>query len=147
MARYISDKDVHLLAEDLLFDNAIFYLNDFEMPRITKTGTVAFETYNAPDFEIAAEGERIILRTRLEGYAKEELSATIEDNVLTVAGKRKAATASGEDAVRDYGTFYREIYIPRSIDQKKITVTYHDDELVILMPKRKIEKLRVLDIQ
>ena len=34
MTRYISENDVAHLAKDFVFENAIFYLNDFEMTKL-----------------------------------------------------------------------------------------------------------------
>jgi len=145
MARYISDKELQLMAEDLIFDNAIFYLNDFEIPRITKEEDIVFEAYSTPEFEIEQKENEIVLSAYLDGYRQEELTVSVQDNVLTAAGKRVNTTPSGDD-IKDYGTFYRELYIPRSIDQKKISVSYSHRYLVITMPKKKHEKLRVLKI-
>jgi HSP20 family protein len=134
------------MAEDLIFDNAIFYLNDFEMPRITTNGEIVFETYGTPDFEIETQEDKILLRADLEGYRKDELTVSVQDNVLTIAGKREN-TASSDDNIKSCGTFYREVYIPRSVAQKKISVSFRDNHLLITLPRKKQEKLRVLKIE
>jgi len=146
MARYISNKEVHLMTEDLVFDNAICYLNDFEMPRVTNDGAVIFETYAAPEFEIETVESEIILRAVLSGFSKKEITVSIQDNILMIAGRKTCKTVSTGDDINVRGSFYREIYVPRSIDQDRIGVLFNSDELVVVLPKKRLESLRVLKI-
>jgi HSP20 family molecular chaperone IbpA len=146
MARYISDKEIHVMAEDLIYDAAIYYLNDFEMPRRTKNGECIFETYKTPAFRIHPTEEAIVISACIDGYERNEVTVTVEDAVLTIAG-RHAIDEPEKDGQQKYGTFYREIYIPRTIDPDAISATYQDAVLRITLPKKKKKALRVLKIE
>lgn len=146
MARYISDKEIHIMADDLIYDTAIYYLNDFEMPRTTKEGEYVFESYMTPDFLINPTEDTIVISACLDGYKKDELTVTVEDSVLTIAGKR-AIPEEKEAASHRAGTFYREIYIPRTIDPDSISAHHEGTLLVLTLPKKKKQDLRVLKIE
>jgi len=80
----------------------------------------------------------------LPGVKKEDIEINVENNVLTVSGKREAKSEVKEkDYYRvesSYGKFQRSFTLPDKVDTENIRAVCEDGVLEVVIPKLQIEK-------
>ncbi len=80
----------------------------------------------------------------LPGVKKEDIEINVENNVLTVSGKREAKSeVKEEDYYRvesSYGKFQRSFTLPEKVDTENIRAACEDGVLEVVIPKLQIEK-------
>ena len=94
-----------------------------------------------PTFNFFEEGGNYKLEAEIPGVKKEDISVTIENNVLTVSGKKEAKT---EEKKADYylqestyGSFSRSLRLPGEIEEGKVQAQFKDGVLKLTMPHKK----------
>jgi len=98
----------------------------------------------------AYEDERSYwVQVALPGLHRENIEIVVEDQVLTIKGKRK------EEASKDKtyfvcefsrGSFVRSFKLPNTADQTKVAAIYQDGVLTVELPKREETKPRRIAI-
>ncbi len=89
----------------------------------------------------------------LPGVKKEDVDINIEENILTISGKRKLRKEVKEENYykieSTYGTFTRSFTLPQKIDLDKIEATTHDGVLEITIAKQKelVNKSKKIEIK
>jgi len=102
------------------------------------------ETEDSFSVEVAAPGKM-----------KEDFNIELDNDVLTISAedkKENETTAKNGRYTRkefSYNTFKRAFSLPESVDSKKISASYNNGVLEILLPKReeaKVQAKRMIDI-
>ena len=102
------------------------------------------ETEDSFSVEVAAPGKM-----------KEDFNIELDNDVLTISAEDKKEKESTEKNGRytrkefSYNTFKRAFSLPDSVDNKKISASYNNGVLEILLPKReeaKVQAKRLIDI-
>ena len=85
---------------------------------------------------LAREGDMII-RAELPGVRREDIDVSLRNGVLTISGERKEEEEhkSGGHLVRErrYGSFLRSMALPEGVDEEKITATFKDGMLEVIV--------------
>ncbi|MGL6252475.1 MAG: Hsp20/alpha crystallin family protein, partial [Billgrantia desiderata] len=89
------------------------------------------------------------------GLAQDDLDISVQDNVLTLRGRRDALPGENESdrkrpcfrRERFDGEFVRAISLPEGIDVERAEARCHDGVFEIHLPKREELKPRRIDIQ
>jgi HSP20 family protein len=102
----------------------------------------------APAVDVLFEDGDLLIRADLPGLEQEDVHITLQDNVLTISGERKAEREEerGGYYVRERrsGSFWRSMTLPKGTDESKISARFEDGLLevrvrgaaVIKEPKR-----------
>jgi len=105
----------------------------------------------SPSVDIHEKDKELVLTAEIPGVKEEDVDVEIEDNVLTLRGKKEFEKETKEDDYhrieRSYGSFYRSFTLPTNVDQDKIEANFDDGLLRITMPKKpelKPKKVNVL---
>ena len=89
----------------------------------------------APTIDVVAENGDLVIKTELPGVKQEDVDITLQDNVLTVSGQRKAEQEEerGGYYVRErrYGSFSRSLTVPEGVDESKIHARYENGVLEV----------------
>jgi HSP20 family protein len=89
----------------------------------------------APAIDVVAKDGDLVLRAELPGVKSEDVDITLNENVLTVSGERKAEQEEerGGYYVRErrYGSFSRSLTLPQGVDESKIHARYEDGVLEV----------------
>lgn len=93
----------------------------------------------------------VVVKLEVPDMKREDITVTLEDNVLTVAGERKAP-ATVKDAEyrrreRTFGAFSRSFTLPTSVDGGRVQAAYVDGVLTITLPQRAEAKPRQIAIE
>lgn len=108
-------------------------------------------TVFAPPIDLIEEKDRFELRADLPGLRREDVSVTLQDNVLTIKGEKKHEVERKEAntyiSERVYGTFCRSIELPVSVDASKIEARFKDGVLHITLPKTEEAKPKEIEVK
>ncbi len=92
-----------------------------------------------PPVDIAETDDRYVLTADLPGVSPEDIEISLEDNVLTLAGRRADIEADGRRrhyAERRTGRFLRRFTLPATINGDAIEARSAHGTLAITVPKR-----------
>ena len=92
-----------------------------------------------PAVDIAETDDRFVLTADLPGVSPDDIEISLEDNVLTLAGRRADVEAEGRRrhyAERRNGRFLRRFTLPATIDGDRIEARSAYGTLEITVPKR-----------
>lgn len=102
--------------------------------------------------DVYEEKNNVIAKVSLPGIKAEEVDISIEDDMLTISGRREEEK---EVDKKNYyskeirrGSFVRSVSLPRSVDAQKAEAKYESGELIVTMPavagaKEKAVKVRI----
>lgn len=89
----------------------------------------------APAIDVVTENGDLVIKAELPGVKQEDVDITLQDNVLTVSGQRKAEQEEerGGYYVRErrYGSFSRSLTVPEGVDESKIHARYENGVLEV----------------
>jgi HSP20 family protein len=83
--------------------------------------------------------------------SKEDVTISVEDNVLTLKGEKKFEHEEERDRMyireREYGSFARYFRLPRNVDGESIKAEYRDGVVEVHIPKGPEAKGRQIEIE
>ncbi len=89
----------------------------------------------APSIDVVTKDGDLVIRAELPGVKQEDVDITLQDNVLTIAGERKAEEEEERGGYyireRRYGSFSRSLTLPEGVDESKIHARYEDGVLEV----------------
>jgi HSP20 family protein len=105
----------------------------------------------SPSVDIRETDKELILTAEIPGVEEKDIDIEVEDNTLTIKGKREIEKETKEEEYhrieRSYGSFYRSFTLPAYVQQEKIKAEHENGLLRITMPKKpelKPKKVKVL---
>ncbi len=85
--------------------------------------------------DVATKDGNLMIRAELPGVKQEDVHISLQDNLLTIPGERKAEAEEqrGGYYVRErrYGSFSRSLTLPHGTDESKIRARYEDGVLEV----------------
>ncbi|WP_045224200.1 Hsp20/alpha crystallin family protein [Methyloterricola oryzae] len=103
-----------------------------------------------PPVNVGVTPEKVDVYLFSPGLETDSLDVSIQQNVLTVAGQRKATAAENAKFYRRErfaGEFRRVITLPDDIDPEQVTAQYTDGVLHVAVQRRESSKPRQIQIQ
>jgi HSP20 family protein len=89
----------------------------------------------APAVDVLSEDGDLLIRAELPGLKQEDVYITLQDNVLTISGERKAEREEerGGYYVRErrYGSFRRSMTVPEGTDESNISARFENGVLEV----------------
>lgn len=120
-----------LLVRDPLFA-APFRVLD-EMFRTSNGSRVTGFT---PSLDVYEATDDYLVLVDLPGVKPEDVTIEVNDHVLTIAGTRAPAElGDGKLLERPYGSFVRNLTLPKGVDSDKIAADYRNGVLELRIPK------------
>jgi HSP20 family molecular chaperone IbpA len=80
----------------LIFDSPLLLGFDHTLALIERAGKISADVYPPYNIEECGDG-RIRITLAVAGFTLDQLSVTVEDNQLTITGKREPETAGGAE--------------------------------------------------
>ncbi len=126
--RYVPDKLTHLFSDD---DDKNY-----------------FATMDVSDTDKAIE-----IKMDVPGVDEKDIEVKINDNILTIRGKRETSSEEENDNFRrmerSFGSFVRRLELPTDIDEKKVDAIVKKGVLSLTIPKseKAITKERKIKIK
>jgi len=92
-----------------------------------------------PPINLYDDGTAFLVRTELPGIERDTLEVSVKGDQLTLGGERKLkavnAQASYHRRETDGGQFRRAVTLPQAVDPDKITATYKNGVLEVLLSR------------
>lgn len=105
----------------------------------------------APLADVSETDGEYLIKAELPEVRKDEISVTVQDRVLTLAGERKPDPRAEQDKVhrveRCYGSFARRFALPENADEQGISAESRDGVIVIRIPKQRVVEPQPRQIQ
>ncbi len=103
-----------------------------------------------PAIDISETDDEVIVKMDVPGVKPEDMEITLSDDVLIIKGEKKKETEEKKENFyrmeRYYGSFMRSIELPCGVEENKISATYKDGVLKIVLPKKPEERKKVIKI-
>ena len=97
------------------------------------------------------EGHEVVIKAELPDMKREDISITVENDVLTLKGTRQFEQDVQRDRYhrleRHRGSFTRAFALPPTLDAGRINATYRDGMLTIRLPQREEAKPKQIAIE
>jgi HSP20 family protein len=96
------------------------------------------------------EKKELVIKAELPDVRKEDVSVTVENNMLTLSGERKLDAEVKKDQYhrieRTFGSFSRSFSLPATVDTGKIGADFKNGVLTVRLPFREEARPRSIDI-
>ncbi len=105
----------------------------------------------APAADVSETDGEYLIKAELPEVRKEDVSITVQDGVLTLAGERKLEKVDEQEKIhrieRFYGSFARRFALPENADEQGIRAESRDGVIVIHIPKQRVVEPQPRQIQ
>lgn len=106
--------------------------------RIPEEDRETWEARWVPPADVVERSDHILVKVELPGM-KDDIDVSVSDDKLAIKGQKKQESGIDEEDYSrheiDYGTFYRTITLPISVDAAKTEARYEDGVLRIILPR------------
>uniref|UniRef100_A0A7V6CEG7 Hsp20/alpha crystallin family protein n=1 Tax=Thermodesulfobacterium geofontis TaxID=1295609 RepID=A0A7V6CEG7_9BACT len=103
-----------------------------------------------PAIDVSETDNEIIVKVDVPGVNPEDIEISLSDNVLVIKGEKKKEEEEKKENFyrmeRYYGNFVRSIQLPCDIEEEKISATYKNGVLKVVLPKKPEEKKKVIKV-
>ena len=104
----------------------------------------------SPAVDILETEDALVLRADLPAVKSEDFDVRVENNTLTLSGKRtfeKDESVKGWHRIeRSFGEFVRSFQVPTTVDTEKVGADYKNGVLTISLPKKEAAKPRQVKV-
>ena len=105
-----------------------------------------------PVVDVRETEDALVLEAELPGLRSDDVSVSVEDGVLTVAGEKKREVEEGTEGgyhftERRYGRFERSFRLPRSLNTEDVRAEFSNGVLTITLPKAEEAKPRRIEVK
>jgi HSP20 family protein len=103
-----------------------------------------------PRLDVLDDGASFVVTADVPGIAEKDLTITLHDGTLTIAGTRKAAALEGYEVhrrERGQARFSRSFTLPAKVDGEKTTATLKDGVLTVKLAKAESAKPRTITVK
>lgn len=105
----------------------------------------------APVVDIVEEPELIKIVAEIPGVKPEDVRVSLENNILTISGKKEQVAEEKAEKVhryeRTYGEFVRTFTLPVTVDAAKIKAVVEQGLLTLTLPKSEQAKPKLIEIE
>ena len=104
----------------------------------------------APGVDVVETKDEVVVRAEVPGMTKEDISVTLQDNVLILRGEKKQEQAENSATYhrveRMYGSFVRSFTLPTLVLADNVRAHYKNGILEITLPKAEEVKPKEISI-
>lgn len=104
----------------------------------------------APAVDLYEAEDELVLKAELPGVVHDDIELRIDDDRVTLRGKRRLDEAVSEKQFlrmeRSYGPFHRTFDLPTAVDADAVKAEFKKGILTVTIPKRMSEKSRQIPI-
>ena len=130
----LRSKSESIRTRDSVFDDLFNELYSLPTSFLSKSGVDL-----SPRIDISETDAAYKIEAELPGINQKEIDVKIDNNILTIKGKKEDIKAEKEKNYhlreRYYGAFQRSISLPNNIEPEKIKASFENGVLNISVPK------------
>jgi HSP20 family protein len=122
------------------------FFNDF-----WHTGTSKDSALLSPAIDVSEDESRLTIEAELPGLERKDIELTVKDGVLMLRGEKSMEQESRDRSYhrieRRYGSFYRALALPDTVDADRVEAAFRNGVLTITLPKRPETKPKSISIK
>lgn len=134
-------RDIFSIQDDM---NRLF--EDFFVPSDGSSSSLSF----VPSIDLSETKEQIKIKADLPGMSEKDIEVTLENNVLSIKGKRESEKETKEESYyskeRVCGTFLRQVTLPKKTNPDSIKAKFKNGVLDVTIDKAQGEKSKMIEI-
>jgi len=92
-----------------------------------------------PAVDVFEKDDKFVVKAELPGMKEEDIDVSVAGDMLMIKGEKKTESEVKEAnyyrCERSYGSFYRSIPLPSTVDADKIEADFEDGILEVSLPK------------
>lgn len=88
-----------------------------------------------PQLNVQQEAQDVIIQVAVPGISPEDLSVTVNENVLTIRAVRRSVESGSQGDASGVVSFERSFTLPSTVDPNGVKARYHQGMLEITIPK------------
>jgi len=127
--------------------------NNFDriVESIFKPGVAFGEAYaNVPAVDVYEDKNNVFVKAEIPGLKKEDMDVSLTDDILTLSSTKSETREEKKEnfyrkEIRE-GSFSRSLEIPCEIDRDRITASYSNGVLEVVLPKTPEAKKKALKV-
>lgn len=104
-----------------------------------------------PVVDLNETDDAYILEAELPGLTKDDISLSVQNDVVTLKGKRERKSEEKKDGFsrieRSYGSFERSFRVPGGVDTAKVDAKFDNGVLRVTLPKPEESKPRQIEVK
>lgn len=104
----------------------------------------------SPSLDVYEDEDKVTVQVELAGLKKEDFAISLQDDTLTISGERKSGSKNGEGesfrSERVFGAFSRTVALPAPVQGDKVSASYRDGVLTVVLPKAEEAKPRKIEV-
>lgn len=108
-------------------------------------------TAAAPAMDVKETPDAIEVRLDLPGFKAEDVNVQLNNNILTISGKRveekKSDTETYHRMERRVGEFSRSVTLPAQVDDNRVDAECREGVLTVKMPKTRESKQHQIKVK
>jgi HSP20 family protein len=101
--------------------------------------------------DLSANDKEYTVTVEVPGAEKDDIKIEVANNIMTIRGEKKQKKEEKEKDYyrqeRFYGSFQRVFSLPKDADQTDIKATFKQGVLTVTMPRKKMPKSDVKEIE
>ena len=121
------------------------------MAPLTRGGEAMTIAEWIPTVDIIEDDKEFVVKAELPEVKKDDVKVTVEDDVLTIRGERKAEKEEKGKKFhrieRSYGSFERSFTLPEATDANKVSSEFKNGMLTMHLPKNPNAKPKAIEIK
>lgn len=102
------------------------------------------ESRLTPRVDVAERDSEIVVTAELPGVDEKDLELTIQNDVLTLSGEKRAERESRNGdfyrVERNYGSFHRQILLPTEVREEDVRATFKNGVLTVRLPRARVQE-------
>ncbi|MFC2060315.1 Hsp20/alpha crystallin family protein [Chloroflexota bacterium] len=107
------------------------------------------DTNLVPHTDIYEENDQLVMKTELPGVDKEDVSITLEGDILTIRAEKKEAVVVDSACYareRQYGQYFRSVTLPFHV-KEEVSATFENGVLELRLSKAEEAKAKKIEIK
>jgi HSP20 family protein len=104
-----------------------------------------------PTLDVSETKNDLVVKVELPGMDQKDIDVSLSDGHLTIKGEKKQEKEEKEENYhfieRSYGTFTRSVQLPKEVKRDKISATYKNGILKVVLPKSEEAKKKEVKIK
>ena len=104
-----------------------------------------------PSVDISETEKEVTVKAELPGIDKKDIEISLNENYLVIKGEKRGETEeTGKHfhrVERSYGSFYRSLLLPATVEKDEIDATYKDGVLTVVLPKSEEAKKKITHVK
>jgi HSP20 family protein len=104
-----------------------------------------------PSLDVSETKNDFVVKAELPGMDLKDIDVSLTDGMLTITGEKRQEKEEKEGNYRligrSYGTFSRSVSLPRDVKNDKVSASYKDGILRVVLPKSEEAKKKEIKIK